>query len=308
MRSLVVTLIDGKAIARTIKTRVQHEVKSLGGHPPHLVSIGLGDDLISAVYMRNQRKACEATGIDFTNEQLDADISESRLIERIRDLNEDPRVTGIIVQRPLRRDMNPRRIQAKVHPDKDVEGLNPANIGAIVYGEPKLVPCTALAAIKCAQSTGIELRGMNVAVVGHSEIVGKPISFMMLSYFATVTICHIATQDLAAHTRAADVVFVAVGKPHLIHGHMIKPGAVVIDIGIAQAPTLDARGEPVLDEQGRPRYHLAGDVDVESVSAKASYLTPVPGGVGPVTVAMLVHNTLIAAKLQRGMTVGAPDA
>jgi methylenetetrahydrofolate dehydrogenase (NADP+)/methenyltetrahydrofolate cyclohydrolase len=302
------TLIDGKAIARSIKARVQHEVEHLSGQTPHLVSLGLGDDLISAVYMRNQRKACEAAGIRFTNEQLPADVPELTLIEHIREMNEDPSVTGIIVQRPLRRDMNPRRIQAKVHPDKDVEGLNPANIGAIVYGEPKLVPCTALAAIKCAQSTGIELRGKNVAVVGHSEIVGKPISFMMLNYFATVTICHIATQDLAAHTRNADVVFVAVGKPGLIRGEMIREGAVVIDVGIAQAPTLDAHGKPVLDEQGRPRYHLAGDADLESVSRKAAFLTPVPGGVGPVTVAMLLHNTLIAAKLQRGATVGSVDA
>jgi methylenetetrahydrofolate dehydrogenase (NADP+)/methenyltetrahydrofolate cyclohydrolase len=302
------TLIDGKAIARSIRSRVQHEVERLSGPPLHLVSLGLGDDLVSAVYMRNQRKACESAGIQFTNEQLPADAHEVSVIERIKDLNEDPGVTGIIVQRPLRRDMNPRRIQAKVHPDKDVEGLNPANIGAIVYGEPKLVPCTALAAIKCAQSTGIELRGKNVAVVGHSEIVGKPISFMMLNYFATVTICHIATQDLAAHTRDADVVFVAVGKPALIRGEMIKEGAVVVDIGIAQAPTLDAHGKPILDEQGRPRYHLAGDVHLESVGQRAGYLTPVPGGVGPVTVAMLLHNTLIAAKLQRGVPVGAPDS
>jgi methylenetetrahydrofolate dehydrogenase (NADP+)/methenyltetrahydrofolate cyclohydrolase len=302
---LVATLIDGKAIARNIRTRVEIDVQRLAGPPPHLVSLGLGDDLISAVYMRNQRKACESAGIQFTNEQLPADVLEATLIERIREMNEDASVTGIIVQRPLRRDMNPRRIQAKVHPDKDVEGLNPANIGAIVYGEPKLVPCTALAAIKCAQSTGIELRGKNVAVVGHSEIVGKPISFMMLNYFATVTICHIATQDLAAHTRDSDVVFVAVGKPGLIRGEMIKEGAVVVDVGIAQAPTLDAHGKPVLDDQGRPRYHLAGDVDLESVSRKAAFLTPVPGGVGPVTVAMLLHNTLIAAKLQRGVAVTA---
>lgn len=293
-------MIDGRALAAGIRERVRLQIAELP-RAPRLLSVYVGDDIASAVYIRNQRRACEQVGIRFELEHQPADITEERLIQRLLQLGEDPTVTGVLLQRPLPAHLHPMRLQAKIHPDKDVEGLNPANIGSIVYGNPKLVPCTALAALRCYLSTGRPLKGADVVMVGHSEIVGKPIAFMMLNYFATATICHVATQNLATKTRAADVVFTAVGKPGLIHGSMLRRGAVVIDIGISQVPLLGADGQPLLDENGGPRYRLAGDVDFESARGIASHLTPVPGGVGPVTVAMLLHNTVIAARLQCGM-------
>ena len=172
-----------------------------------------------------------------------------------------------------------------------------------MYGTPRLVPCTALAAVRCLLSTGVPLKGADIVMVGHSEVVGKPIAFLILSFFATTTICHIETQDLAAKTRAADVIFTAVGKPGLLTRDMVKPGAVIIDIGISQVPLLDANGEPVLDDQGRQRHRLAGDADAKELRDIVSHITPVPGGVGPVTVAMLLHNTVLAARQQAGLPI-----
>jgi methylenetetrahydrofolate dehydrogenase (NADP+)/methenyltetrahydrofolate cyclohydrolase len=293
-------IIDGKALAAGIEERVRVQVAELPS-PPRLVSLYVGVDAASAVYIRNQRRACERLGIRFDLNHLPAEIDEDVLIEHIQELNNEPDVTGLLLQRPLPRRLQQNRIQSKIHPDKDVEGLNPANIGAIVYGNPKLVPCTALAAIRCLLSTGRPLKGLDVVMIGHSEVVGKPIAFMMLNFFATATICHVATQDLAAKTRNADVLFSAVGKPGLIHGDMIKPDAVVIDIGISQVELQDEHGEPILDEAGKPRNRLTGDVDFESAVKVASHITPVPGGVGPVTVAMLLHNTVLAARQQAGL-------
>ena len=300
-------LIDGRAIATGIKAQLKVEVARLTGviPPISLVSIDVGENPASALFIRNQRRAAEALGIGFRHEHLPADTAEEDLVGFIRNLNEDPSVTGIIVQRPLPPGINVRRIQSKVHPDKDVEGMNPANMGFIVIGEPKLVPCTALAAIKVMLSTGLSPRGREIVVIGHSEIVGKPIAFLLLNMFATVTVCHVATQDLAVHTRKADVVFVAVGKAGLIHGDMIKPGAVVIDIGINQVPALDESGREILDDDGRPRMKVVGDVDMDSVTKVAGKVTPVPGGVGPVTVATLLHNAVTAAKLQHRDALGA---
>src|SRR6185295_371281 len=183
------------------------------------------------VYIRNQKRACDRLGVDFDLDHLPGTTTENGLVAHIQELNADDSVTGILVQRPLPRHIRQLRVQATINPDKDVEGLNPANIGSIVYGAPKLVPCTALSAIRCLRATGRALRGADTVMIGHSEVVGKPIAFMMLNEFATCTICHVATQDLAIKTRHADVVFTAVGKPGLLTGAMIKPGAVVVDIG-----------------------------------------------------------------------------
>ncbi|MEW6741963.1 MAG: bifunctional 5,10-methylenetetrahydrofolate dehydrogenase/5,10-methenyltetrahydrofolate cyclohydrolase [Planctomycetota bacterium] len=295
--------IDGKAIARMMTMQVRAGLQALRPHRPCLVSLSVGDDPASALYIRNQRKACEAVGIDFQSHHLPAEISELELASEISRLNLDPAVTAIILQRPLPQGIHQHRMQALIDPAKDVEGLNPASLGCIVCGEPRLAPCTAAAAVRCVRSTGTELRGKEVVVVGHSEIVGKPIAFLMLNHFATTTICHIATQDLAAHVRRADILFAAVGKPGLIRGPMVRPGAIVIDIGICQVPMVGPDGAPLLDTDGRPRIGLAGDVEAESVRQVASFLTPVPGGVGPVTVASLLRNVLLATRLQLALEI-----
>lgn len=293
--------IDGKALAAGILERVRLQRAELGRRPLRLVSIYVGDDPASAVYIRNQQRACERMDIRFDLDHLPADTREPDLIDAIQRLNTDDSVTGILLQRPLPREIRQLRVQSKIHPDKDVEGLNPANIGSIVYGAPKLVPCTALAALRCLLSTGVSLRGADVVMIGHSEVVGKPIAFLMLNYFATCTICHVATQDLARKTRSADVVFTAVGKPGLLTGAMVRPGAVVIDIGIRQVPRIGSDGRPMHGADGQPLYQLTGDADLASVEPVAGWITPVPGGVGPVTVAMLVHNCVVAARVQAGM-------
>ncbi|MBK6941225.1 MAG: bifunctional 5,10-methylenetetrahydrofolate dehydrogenase/5,10-methenyltetrahydrofolate cyclohydrolase [Planctomycetes bacterium] len=303
------TLIDGRALAARIKERLRREVGDLARviPPIRLASIEVGDNAAAALFVRNQERAARELGIEFEHVHLPAGIDEAELIQAIKRGNDDPRVTGILVQRPLPPGMNVRRVQAKVHPDKDVEGLNPANMGFIVLGEPKLVPCTALASIKVLLSTGVDPRGKDIVVIGHSEIVGKPIAFLLINLFATVTVCHVATQDLAHHTSKADVVFVAVGKPGLVRGSMLRPGCTVIDIGINQVPLLDASGRVLKDEHGNDRTKVVGDVDFDSVVEVAGALTPVPGGVGPVTVATLLSNAVAAARLQHRDQVAPPD-
>ena len=202
-------------------------------------------------------------------------------------MNIDPQVTGIIVQRPVPEPLSVKELQSAVHPLKDVEGMHPASIGNIVYNEIELAPCTAAALVELLRRTGVALEGLVAVIVGHSEIVGKPIAFLLKAEGATVTVCHHMTRNLAVHSRQADALFVAVGEPHMITAKMIKPGAVVIDIGINR----------VEDEEGR--MITVGDVDYESCREVAGWITPVPGGVGPVTVSILMHNTVIAAQRQR---------
>ncbi|MCD6219782.1 bifunctional 5,10-methylenetetrahydrofolate dehydrogenase/5,10-methenyltetrahydrofolate cyclohydrolase, partial [Candidatus Calescamantes bacterium] len=217
--------------------------------------------------------------------------------------NQDEKVNGIILQVPVPSHMNAREIQMRISPKKDAEGMNPYNIGLLVYGRGRMVPCTAKAAMTLLESTGLSLKGLEVTIVGHSEIVGKPLTLMLLeSLFEspTPTVCHISTKDLSFHTKRADVLIVAVGKAGLIRGNMIKEGAVVIDIGINRVPVLDERGNPVLDEKGKKKMKIVGDVVFEEAVEKASFITPVPGGVGPVTTAILLKNTLEAVKLQKG--------
>jgi methylenetetrahydrofolate dehydrogenase (NADP+)/methenyltetrahydrofolate cyclohydrolase len=214
-------------------------------------------------------------------------VTVGELEAAIRGMNVDPRVTGIIIQRPVPAHIPIRTLQGAVHPLKDVEGMHPASIGNIVYNQLDLAPCTAAASVALLKETGLDLKGLEVVVVGHSEIVGKPIAFLLMSEGATVTVCHHMTRSVAAHARRADALFVAVGKPRLIKSDMVKPGAAVIDIGI--------NAETAPDGSSR----IVGDVDTENVREVASWITPVPGGVGPVTVAILLRNTLVALKRQR---------
>lgn len=282
-------VLAGKALAEEIRAAVAAEVDRLkqGGWQPRLVSIAVGDTEAAALYIRNQRQAAEATGIAFEERRYPAGVSREEMIAALRALNVDRQVTGIIIQRPVPEPLAIRELQAAVHPLKDVEGMHPASIGNIVYNDLALAPCTSVAAVELLKRTGLELKGLEAVVIGHSEIVGKPIAFLLMSEGATVTVCHHMTRNLAIHSRQADAVFVAVGKPRLITGAMIKPGAALIDIGINR----------VREANGALR--TVGDVDYASCHEVAGWITPVPGGVGPVTVSILMRNTLTAALLQK---------
>lgn len=286
-------IIKGKRIAAPIRREVQQRIAVLkeGGWFPKLASLEIGSTPAASLYIRNQRRVCEKMGIAFDNRKYPHDITQREMLAAIHALNVDPRITGMILQRPVPPHLNLNELQLAIHPSKDVEGMNPANIGKIVYGEFVLGPCTALASVEILRSTGLTLRGLDVVIVGHSVIVGKPIALHLLEELATVTICHHGTRNLSYHTRRADALFVAVGKPGLITGNMIKPGAAVIDIGINQIE--------VQNEDGTTRKKTVGDVDFESVHEIAGWITPVPGGVGPLTLTMLMRNTVSAVESQK---------
>ncbi len=272
-------LLDGKLIAQRIRTRLQEARAAMGPRPIRLVSLEIGQNPAAAVYVRNQQRAAQEVGIEMEVANLPLGTREAELVATIQALNARPEVAGILVQRPLPPGIDPRTVQSAIDPHKDVEGMHPANMGAILYREPPLPPCTAAAAQQLILSTGVDLRGAETVVVGHSEIIGKPIAILLLHHLSTVTVCHVGTRKLIDHTRRADILVVAVGKAGLVHGDMCKPGAIVIDVGINQGP------------DGK----VVGDVDFGSTVEVAGFLTPVPGGVGPVTVAMLLRNTLRAA-------------
>ena len=272
-------LLDGKQIAKRMRERLREARDAFGDRAVRLVSLEIGQNPAAAVYVRNQQRAAAEVGIDMEVLNLPVATTEHELLQTIADLNSREDVSGILVQRPLPMGIDPRTVQMAIDPHKDVEGMHPANMGAILYKEPLLPPCTAAAAQQLILATGMDLRGAETVVVGHSEIVGKPIAILLLHHLSTVTVCHIGTKNLIEHTRRADIVVVAVGKAGLVHGDMLKPGACVIDVGINQGP------------DGK----IVGDVDFASANEVAGYITPVPGGVGPVTVAMLLRNTLRAA-------------
>jgi methylenetetrahydrofolate dehydrogenase (NADP+)/methenyltetrahydrofolate cyclohydrolase len=283
-------LKGGPVAARIIaEVKVAAEQAAAEGFVPKLVSITVGDVAAVDVYVRNQRAKAEQAGIGFEERRYPADLSAEELEAAIHGMNADPRITGIIIQRPVPAHIPIKSIQAAIHPLKDVEGMHPASIGNIVYNQLDLAPCTAAASVQLLKATGLDLKGLEVVIVGHSEIVGKPIAFLLMSEGATVTVCHHMTRSVAAHARRADALFVAVGKPRLIKADMVKPGAAVIDIGI--------NAETLPDGSSR----IVGDVDTESVRHVASWITPVPGGVGPVTVAILLRNTMVALNRQRAL-------
>ena len=286
-------LIDGKAQAEIIREEVRNRVAVLkkAGWFPHLVSVEVGTNPAAMLYVNNQRRVCSQVDVGYENRQYPAEITQGEMMAVFQALNVDPRVTGIILQRPVPHHLDLEALQNAIHFSKDVEGMNAINIGKIVYGNFALGPCTSLAAVALLKSTGLKLEGLEVVVVGHSEIVGKPVALVLMEQLATVTICHHATHNLAYHTRRADALIVAVGKPGLIRGDMVKPGAAIIDIGINQVE--------VDTPEGGKQTKIVGDVDYDSVYEVAGWLTPVPGGVGPMTVAMLLRNTVLATERQR---------
>lgn len=286
-------IIDGKKHAEIIKEEVRSRVAALKqmGWQPRLISVHIGENKAAALFIKNQRRACEEVGIDYDNHHYPDTITQREALAAIHALNVDPRVSGIILQRPVPHSFDLERLENAMHPSKDVEGMSSANIGNIVYGDSSLGPCTSLASVELLRATGLNIRGLEVVVVGHSEIVGKPVALLLVEELATVTICHHGTRNLAYHTRQADAVIVAVGKPNLITADMIKPGAAVIDIGINQVE--------VTKPDGTKGLKTVGDVDFEGVHEVAGWITPVPGGVGPVTVAMLLRNTVVAIERQK---------
>ncbi len=278
--------LDGKAVAARILEETRDEFSRLGGAKGRLVSISIGEVGEIAVYIRNQGRAAERINVPFDDQYWPGNLTQEECKQRLAAMNDDPEITGIILQRPVPEHINVRSLQSAIHPLKDVEGMNPASIGNIVYNDLALSPCTAAASVEMIRETGMDMAGLEVVMIGHSEIVGKPAAFMLMAEGATVTVCHHLTRSVAAHSRRADAVLVAVGIPGFLKADMVKPGAAVIDIGINQVT--DANGNVA----------IVGDVDTDAVLQVASWVTPVPGGVGPVTVAMLMRNALTAVKRQ----------
>jgi len=274
-------LIDGNALARRIRADVAERAAALTarGVRPGLAVILVGENPASQVYVKHKVKDCEESGLHSLLLRLDASVDEAELLARIAALNADPAIHGILVQLPLPAQIDADKVIAAISPAKDVDGFHVASAGALMIGRPGFKACTPYGCMKMLESIGCDPRGKHAVVIGRSNIVGKPMAMLLLHANATVTICHSATADLAAHTRQADIVVAAVGKRHVLTADMVKPGAVVIDVGMNR------------DAQGK----LCGDVDFDGVREVAGYLTPVPGGVGPMTRAMLLINTLEAA-------------
>ena len=278
--------IDGNALSRQLRTDVQERTAALRerGTTPGLAVVLVGNNPASQVYVRNKVKACEEAGLHSVLEQYDTTLSEAELLARVDALNNDPAIHGILVQLPLPGHIDAQKVIEAISPAKDVDGFHIASAGALVTGMPGFWPCTPYGCMKMLESIGCDLRGKHAVVIGRSNIVGKPMALMLLAKNATVTICHSATPDLKAHTLLADVVVAAVGKRNVLTADMVKPGAVVLDVGMNR------------NDDGK----LCGDVDFDGVKEVASHITPVPGGVGPMTITMLLVNTVEAAERAAG--------
>lgn len=287
----VARLIDGASLAEAVKRDVRARIEKLKarGHAVHLAALLVGASPAGEMYAQRQGDACKAVGIDYQLLTLPGEPTQRDVKNEIRRLNQDASVTGIMMHLPLPKEMDAPRLQYEIDVVKDVEGVNPANIGYVVYGHTVIAPCTALSVVELIKSTGVEIRGAEAVVVGASQIVGKPVSLLLTELLATVTTCHIATRDLKLHTQRADILVVAAGKVRLITSEHVREGAVVIDVGINRITQPDGTKKTV------------GDVDFEGVRQKAAHITPVPGGVGPMTVAMLLRNTARAAELLHGI-------
>jgi methylenetetrahydrofolate dehydrogenase (NADP+)/methenyltetrahydrofolate cyclohydrolase len=293
-------IIDGKAISQKIMAELTEEVAELAGRGsrPHLTAIQLGEDPSSVLYVKNQRKHAEEIGIKFTLNQLPEAAPQDEVLALINRLNADRSVTGIILQEPLPRQIDESVLHGVIAPYKDVEGVTAVNMGYLAYGEPNLSPCTPLGVVVLIKSVDIPLRGQEVTIIGRGRVVGMPLMLLLLTESVTPTICHRGTVDLKGHCRNADILVSATGRAGLVTADMVKPGAIVIDVGINRVPALDAAGKPVLDEKGKSKMKTVGDVAFDEVSQVAGHITPVPGGVGPMTVAMLMKNTVLAARRQ----------
>lgn len=275
-------LIDGNALSRQLRTQVSERVAALKaqGLTPGLAVVLVGDNPASQVYVRNKVKACEDTGMHSVLEKYDSSLTEAELLARVDALNNDPTIHGILVQLPLPAHIDAHKVIEAISPAKDVDGFHVASAGALMVGQPGFWPCTPYGCMKMLESIGYDLRGKHAVVIGRSNIVGKPMAMMLLQQDATVTVCHSRTADLKAQTLQADVIVAAVGKRNVLTADMVKPGAVVLDVGMNR------------NDDGK----LCGDVDFDGVKAVAGYITPVPGGVGPMTITMLMVNTLESAE------------
>ena len=291
-------IIDGKSIAQEIREKIKKEVEELKEKydiVPGLVTILVGDDPASISYVKGKQKIAQALGFYSVEERLPENISEDELIKLIDKYNKDLRIHGILVQLPLPKSINERRVINAIDPRKDVDGFHPINVGKMIIGEPCFLPCTPYGILVILEKIGCQVEGAEAVVVGRSNIVGKPIANLLMQKRktvgnATVTICHTRTKDLAFHTKRADILIVAVGKPKFITADMVKEGAIVIDVGVNRIGTTP-EGKAI----------LCGDVDFDAVKEKVSAITPVPGGVGPMTITMLMKNTLEAAKMWNGL-------
>ncbi len=284
---MAATIIDGKQVAARVRGEIRQEAEAFTrdtGVVPHLAAILVGDDPASAIYVRNKQKACEQSGLKSSLHKLPVKTSQTELLDRIAQCNTDPSIHGILVQLPLPEHIHELAILDAVSPVKDVDAFHPQNVGLIVQGRPRFLPCTPRGIQELLKSAGVETAGAHAVILGRSEIVGKPMALLLMqrgeTANATVTVCHSRTRDLAEITRTADILIAAIGRARFITADMVKPGAVVIDVGT-----------------NRVDGKLVGDVDFEPVSQIASAITPVPGGVGPMTIAMLLKNTLTAARL-----------
>lgn len=280
-------LIDGKTISARVKARVAEETAALKKQEvfPGLAVVLVGDDPASRIYVNNKKKACEAVGIYSEEYALPAETSQRELLGLIDMLNKKPEIHGILVQSPLPQELDETAVVDRIDPQKDVDAFHAKNVGLLTQGRPVFQPCTPAGIIELIRSTGTQIAGKHCVVIGRSDIVGKPMALLLLQRHGTVTVCHSRTQNLKAFTTQADILVSAVGRAKFVTAEMVKPGAVVIDVGMNR--TADGK--------------LCGDVDFEQVEPLASYITPVPGGVGPMTIAKLLENTVTAAKLQNGM-------
>lgn len=280
-------LIDGKAISAKCKSETAEEIKALtadGRRAPCLAVILVGEDPASQVYVRNKKRACEAVGITSLEYLLDEKETEEKLLELIDFLNKDDNVDGILVQMPVPKQIDPDRVIESISPDKDVDAFHAYNVGKLFTGAPRFQPCTPAGVMRLLSESGVEISGKNCVVVGRSNIVGKPMGALLLAENGTVTICHSKTKNLPEVTRTADILVAACGRPNMITSDMVKDGAVLIDVGI-----------------NRVGDKLVGDIDFEACKEKASFITPVPGGVGPMTIAILMQNTLTSYKMRFGL-------
>lgn len=279
-------ILDGKALSTKVKDRVKQEISNLpkNDNIPTLAVVLVGDDPASAIYVRNKKRACEYVGIKSVSVTLGQDTTQEKLEQTLNDLNNDKSINGILLQLPLPKGLDERKALNCIAPEKDVDGLSSVNLGKLITKEVGITPCTPTGVMEFFKEYNIDLTGKNVVIINRSILVGKPLALMMLNANATVTICHSKTQNISEYTKKADVIVTAVGKAKFLTEDMVKDGAVVIDVSIVRTET-----------------GLCGDADYENIKDKASYITPVPGGVGPMTIAMLMENTLKAYKLQNNI-------
>jgi methylenetetrahydrofolate dehydrogenase (NADP+)/methenyltetrahydrofolate cyclohydrolase len=297
-------ILDGKATAKHVRIRLKREIKDLillAEHPPQLVFIQVGENPASTTYVNLKHKMAERIGCISTVNRLPATIPQDELLEAIERYNRDRHVHGMLVQLPLPDHIDEHVIAQAIAPAKDVDCFHPVNVGRMMLGLPGPKPATPLGIITLLEEHGIEIKGLSVTVLGRSNLVGKPLGLMLLKRHGTVTYCHTRTRDLASECRRADLLVAAAGKAGIVTGEMVKPGAVVVDVGTNFIPALDEQGQPLLDEDGQPKFRQVGDVVFDEVEPLAGWISPVPGGVGPMTIASVLANTVTLYKAIEGL-------